>query len=55
MKERVECEFYLRVRGVKIGSVSKWMASVEGSWDKIEWIEDFDSSGVIGSAEVGRV
>ena len=30
MKETVECEFYLRVRGVKIGSVSEWLASVEG-------------------------
>ena len=30
MKEMVECEFYLRVRGVKIGSVSEWLASVEG-------------------------
>ena len=30
MKKTVECEFYLRVRGVKIGSVSEWMASVEG-------------------------
>ena len=30
MKEAVECEFYLRVSGVKIGSVSEWLASVEG-------------------------
>ena len=30
MKETVECEFYLRVRGVKIASVSEWWASVEG-------------------------
>ena len=28
MKETVECEFYLRVWGVKIGSVSEWLASV---------------------------
>ena len=30
MKETVECEFYLRVRGVKIGSVSemrRWKGS----------------------------
>ena len=30
MKETVEYEFYLRVRGVKIGSVSEWLASVDG-------------------------
>ena len=61
MKETVECEFYLRVRGVKIGSVSEGFASVEGYWDSIEWSEEFDSAGVIGScgvivrSQVGRV
>ena len=30
MKETKECEFYLRVMGVKIGSVSEGFASVEG-------------------------
>ena len=39
MKDMVECEFYLRVRGVKIGSVSEWLASVVGWWDSIEWSE----------------
>ena len=61
MKDLVEYEFYLRVRGVKIGSVSEWLARVEGYWDSIEWSEEFDSAGaiwrcgVIVRCEVGRV
>ena len=54
MKETVEWEFYLRVRGVKIWAVSGWRAW-KGSGNNIEWIEEFDSSGVIGSCEVERV
>ena len=34
-----ESQFQLRVRGGKIGSVSEWLARVEGLWDNIERIE----------------
>ena len=30
MKKMVEYEFYLRLRGVKIGWVSEWLGSAEG-------------------------
>ena len=50
-----ESEFQLRVRGVKIGSVIDWFARAEGLWEKIEWIEEVDSSGVIVSCEVWRL
>ena len=33
MKETVECDNYLRVRGVRIGSVSEWLASGKGWLD----------------------